>query len=329
MPKKLSQKEFEKRVYNKLGNEYKVVSKYKTIGENITIYHNKCNNYYTMKANTILNKGGKCPYCYGNIKNIKRLKKLSKNQRKTKKEFNKQIKNKSNDIIEVLGEYKTRRNKIKVKCINCENEWYMRPDAILRGDGCQKCSSRQSKEKVNQRIQEVTFNNYELIGGYTRIHDKAKIKHKLCNNILKISVDSFLNSNRRCLKCFDSSAEGIIYDYLNYHNISFKYQSKFKKCKNIKSLSFDFQIFRKNDFVLFELNGEHHFKNIYNKNKLIYTKKLDNIKRKFCKKNNIDLYTIYYINSNHLLNHQLPKMLYLIFGYDKFKNTTNTCILTN
>lgn len=57
----------------------------------------------------------------------------------THEDFVNNLKN-INKNIEVLGIYTKSRDKIKVKCKICRNEWEVTPNNLLRGRGCPKCA---------------------------------------------------------------------------------------------------------------------------------------------------------------------------------------------
>jgi very-short-patch-repair endonuclease len=88
-----------------------------------------------------------------------------------------------------------------------------------------------------------------------------------------------------------SRGEIIIQNYLMDHNIKYENQKKFKDCKNIFPLPFDFYLPDYN--MCIEFDGEQHFKQIHNW-RFEQTLKNDIIKTNFCKNNNIDLLRIKY-----------------------------------
>jgi hypothetical protein len=109
-----------------------------------------------------------------------------------------------------------------------------------------------------------------------------------------------------CPKCNSSKGENKIRCYLIDNNIYFEEQKKFPDCRNLRSLPFDFYIPDLN--ILIEYQGELHFDKmrIKNKNlafeKLQRTKQNDQIKKEWCKNNNIKLLEILYTDYNEIEN---------------------------
>jgi len=122
-----------------------------------------------------------------------------------------------------------------------------------------------------------------------------------------------------CPICKESYGEKQIGIFLDNNNIRYIRQKKFKNCKNIKVLPFDFYLPEYN--MCIEFDGIQHFKKIdkwggENNYKLIMLK--DNIKNNYCKNNNIyllrikyndDIITILekYLNKGHKIDIISPK----------------------
>lgn len=86
-------------------------------------------------------------------------------------------------------------------------------------------------------------------------------------------------------------------EYLNTTNLIFEEEKKFPKLKNIQPLRFDFYIEELN--IAIEFNGKQHYEPIdLFGGKVSYKKQVvnDNLKRKFCKANNIKLIEIGYFD---------------------------------
>lgn len=66
MPKKKTQEEFEKDVFNKLGSEYKVLDEYKGAHSKIILYHSKCGTLFELSPYQFIKGHQKkyCPICY-------------------------------------------------------------------------------------------------------------------------------------------------------------------------------------------------------------------------------------------------------------------------
>lgn len=85
----------------------------------------KCNHIWKAVPNSLV-QGHGCPVC-------------ANNQQKTHKRFVSEIHD-INPYIDILGEYKTARTPLKVKCTICGNEWVSKPYRLLNGAQCQNCT---------------------------------------------------------------------------------------------------------------------------------------------------------------------------------------------
>lgn len=61
-------------------------------------------------------------------------------------------------------------------------------------------TKRLTTEEVTKRIEELTGNEYLLLGNYVNAHTKILVKHNLCKNEYKVTWDNFQRGNR-CPKC--------------------------------------------------------------------------------------------------------------------------------
>jgi len=95
-----------------------------------------------------------------------------------------------------------------------------------------------------------------------------------------------------------SRGEEKISDILNKYNIKHNRQQTFKNCKSIKSLKFDFYLPEHN--LCIEFQGIQHYKEIDKYNGLKQRQLRDQIKREFCKKNNIELLEISYLDIKNI-----------------------------
>ena len=88
---------------------------------------------------------------------------------------------------------------------------------------------------------------------------------------------------------------------MDNNSIRYERQKRFKNCKNIKSLPFDFYLPERN--VLIEFDGIQYYEVVEHfggKEKFKIRKENDNIKNKFCTDNNIDLIRIKYSDINNI-----------------------------
>ncbi|MFA5586885.1 MAG: hypothetical protein WDA02_10280 [Saccharofermentanales bacterium] len=146
--------------------------------------------------------------------------------------------------------------------------------------------------------------DYSLVD-YKNMYTIIKI---ICpiHGIFKKSTVKHLNGSG-CNKCKQTKGEKQVRLFLENNNINYELEKKFKKCKNILPLSFDFYLPLHNTCI--EYDGIQHFKPIKifgGETELKKTKLRDQIKTDYCKNNNIKLIRIKY---NEDINKILLKKL--------------------
>jgi len=289
---KKSTEEFKKEVYDLVGNEYEVLSKYINNNTKLKILHNKCSNKYYVTPTSFLS-GERCPYCFG-------LKK------KSTEEFKKEVYDLVGDEYTVLGEYKGNMKYILIKHNKCGNEYKTYPNTFLSGKRCLICSGlkKKSTEEFKKEVYNIVNDEYTILGEYINNNTKIEILHNKCGNKYYVRPSDFLQ-NKRCPYCKQSKGEKKICDYLDKLKIPYKRQVTFKDCKYKNNLKFDFQIITNNNniIVLIEYDGEFHFKNFFYEENLKNQQIRDEIKNNYCKNNsNIHLYRIKYTEFNNIEN---------------------------
>jgi hypothetical protein len=131
-----------------------------------------------------------------------------------------------------------------------------------------------------------------------------------CGKICQIDRYSFNNNKVKSCGCLVSYYESVIEKILNKYNIGYKKQKTFDKCVYKNKLRFDFYLLDFN--ILIEYNGIQHYpkkckksptynpKHMHSNKKLKENQIRDEIKRKFCKNNNIKLIEIPYWEKNNI-----------------------------
>lgn len=108
----------------------------------------------------------------------------------------------------------------------------------------------------------------------------------------------------RGCNCMTSIGEAKVRSVLNKNKINFEQQYIFKNCRNINPLPFDFAIIEKDEPVmLIEYDGKHHYepvKRFGGEENLLLTKKNDEIKTEYAKRNNLLLIRIPYWEQNNI-----------------------------
>ena len=186
--KSLTHEEFMERFYikNKNADNIEILGEYVNAQTKIKC---KCkiDGYEWEARPSNLLEGYGCPKCAGNIN-------------KTTEEFKQEMK-KINDNIEILGEYVNAKTKIKCKCKIDGYEFEMKPNDLLRGQGCPKCAGniKKTTEEFKQEIKDIN-DNIEILGEYINNKIKIKCKCKIDGYEWEMTPNSLLNG-QSCPKC--------------------------------------------------------------------------------------------------------------------------------
>ncbi len=144
----------------------------------------------------------------------------------------------------------------------------------------------------------------EYVGKDKNNYALWKCKCHNCNNEIIVS-SRLLKAKQISCGCIKSKGETKIISILKENNINFSKEYKFKDLSDKDYLKFDFAIFDDNNKLkcLIEYQGIQHFKTSTgwsNEEHLLLTQKHDEIKRKYCKENNIKLIEIPYTDYNKI-----------------------------
>lgn len=310
MAKKRSKttEQFKKELY-KINPNLEVVGKYINNKTNIKVKCKLHNYIWEPKPNNLLNGKG-CPIC-GKERGIEK-------QTKSHTKFLEEVKE-INPNIKVIGKYKGNKKPIKCKCTIDGTVFYPHPSNLLKGQGCPTCGirSRADKRRMTQgefeEILEEVNPNIKVLGEYITQKDKILVACKKDGYTWEAKALHLLNGHG-CPVCNESKGEETIRKYLRKNHIKYRGQYKIKECKNKKPLPFDFALFNKDKLVaLIEYQGIHHYEPIElfgGKERFEYQQKNDNIKRNYCKINNIPLIEIPYTveNIEEYLDRQLLQL---------------------
>lgn len=142
---------------------------------------------------------------------------------------------------------------------------------------------------------------YELIGGefLGAMKKTLLLKCNICNHEW-ITHWNFMSTGHGCPLCNFSKGEWKVKRFLEKNNISHKIEHQFKDCINVLPLAFDFYLDAMN--ICIEYQGKQHYEPVsfngmgFEKacENYEYGLKNDNIKRNYCKENNIRLIEIPY-----------------------------------
>lgn len=277
-----SQLDFEKEIDLITKGEYCVVGKYTGNKKPISVKHNKCGRVFETQAN-IIKRGSGCPYC------------TKKHRRYTIQEHQDIINNiyGTNSIL-VMDNYINNKPKLKIRCLECNDERTIDFIALKRGKfKCSNCRQierekiknekiknrikkeevrrekmykleQQREEKRNSRfikyisqVEDIHGDSLTILEKRYNTTDKFEIRCNTCSNIFN-SDFKHLREGKGCPWCAMSKGERKISMILDQHNKSYEREYSFKET-NISSLRFDFAVFDEELKCLIEFDGEQHF----------------------------------------------------------------------
>lgn len=231
-------------------------------------------------------------------------------KRRTNEEFLVLAKEKHGGKFEYLDPYISNKDRIRIKCNICKTVTLQQPSTHLTGSGCRVCGSKTTADK--NRIAVTTFENkckklhgdkYIYHQDYKTTRGKIRITCKRHKKDFIQAAYAHSSKKHGCPLCKNSNGENLILDFLNSNKIKYITQKRFKECRNIKTLPFDFYIESEN--LCIEFDGIQHFqpvKRFGGLKRFRQTMINDSIKDNFCRENNISLIRISYNQINDIEN---------------------------
>ena len=228
----------------------------------------------------------------------------------------------SNTNCKLISKYTKASDKMKFKCLGCDNEFYARGQHILDGHKCRTCAlseygdkKRKSHEVFENEIKEKYGDEFILLSEYKGDKEKIKCLHTKCGKISEKNAGTLLE-NGGCKYCKESKGEKAIKLFLENNHIQYEREYRNKECKYKYTLPFDFAIYKDDKLkFLIEYDGELHYKPgrwKEAKNKFTSNLMKDNIKSEFAKQHKIKLIRIPYWEFNNIdeiLYHELRTLL--------------------
>lgn len=297
MAKRLSNEEYEKRLFEVYRGEYVNVEKYATKRTKIKFKHIECGTEFISLPNDVLRGLKKCPKCMS--------KKLKTMHLKDPNKFKEDFYNIFSSDYELLTEYENNRKKITVRH-KCGNIYKTTPNNLLsKKSGCPICAGNKKKtlEDFKRQVFELENGEYEVCGEYFGTNSKILMYHNECKNYYETTPKHFIQG-KRCTVCAESVGEAKVRKILNKYNLQYSKQFRFEDCRGERyPLPFDFAVFKNNELLmLIEVDGEQHFRpvnfngidneraiELFNKTKI-----RDKIKDEYCIRNDIKLLRIPY-----------------------------------
>jgi hypothetical protein len=167
---------------------------YKNAHTKITFKHVSCGHEFEKSANNFLTKGQRCPRCA--------RKKANDKKRKTHEKFVKEMFDIFGDEFVVRGEYINDSTKIEVVHTPCNSIIEKRPNALLKGSKCPKCSRKAKKNTIifKEEVFERVGDEYTVTGEYVRNDIDISMIHQECGKEFSIIPVEFLRG-QRCSNC--------------------------------------------------------------------------------------------------------------------------------
>jgi len=179
---------------------------------------------------------------------------------------------------------------------------------------------------------EVFINNpnIKIIGKYKNSHTKIKCRCKIHNYEWESPAWRISSGETGCPICNSSVGENKVAEILECNNITYIRQARFKNCRLEQPLRFDFYLPSYN--ICIEYQGEQHYfpvnfrgkgyKNFVRDFEL--GQKRDNIKREYCKENNILLIEVPYWEKDNIENYLLKEVKNNNVYFNVSKTVTTT-----
>ena len=219
--------------------------------------------------------------------------------RKTHDQYVKEVKKINPDII-VLDYYINNFTPILHKCRKHNIVWMTSPAVILRGGGCVECGKEKLRnchiKSHDTYVEELSKTNSNIVVLEEYKGTNTSILHKcLIDGYEWMAQPANILHGYGCPVCNISHGERNTQKWLEKHQIKYIPQKTYDDCKDKKVLPFDFYLPDYN--VCIEYQGEQHYRPVEyfgGEKQFEIQQKHDQIKRNYCKHNNIKLLEIPY-----------------------------------
>jgi hypothetical protein len=196
--------------------------------------------------------------------------------------------------------YISNREKVSIKCKK-HGLFRQRPYDHLIGKKCLICGKLATKTKTSSTTNEF-LKKARKRHGKTYDYPKAKYKNNRSKLIITCKIHGDFKqratdhlNGRGCQKCSKSKGEKIISEIFIKNKVDFIPEKRFKECRNLLPLPFDFYIPSKRTLV--EYNGRQHYESVsvFGGEEQLKKQQLhDKIKKSYADSNGYDLIVISY-----------------------------------
>jgi hypothetical protein len=243
--------------------------------------------------------GQNCPECAKILKNNKQYSNLDN--------FIECAKNIHGDKYDYsLVEYVRAIKKVKIICRD-HGVFEQQPNNHLSGQNCPECGKIVKSKKLRLDFEEFIEKaknihgdkyDYSLVEYVTTSH-KVKIICKKHNYCFESNSANHL-SGSGCPKCKLSRGVVQICNILDYNSIKYEIEKTIDGCVSDKNCKLKFDLYLNDRNIYVEYDGEQHFREVSvwgGEEGLRQRIKRDSIKDDFCKRNNIKLFRISYLDN--------------------------------
>lgn len=298
--RRLTQEEFIKKAKEIHGDKFDYSpTVYTTRRNNILVKCRECGEVFSVRAGHLLDGQG-CPKCW--------------QDRLTTEKYIARAKEKFHDRYDYTDTvYVNARTKIKFVC-PIHGAVEQNPMQHLNGFGCPKCEDENQRATTIEFIEKARevhgdLYDYSLVN-YTTRDKKVKIICKK-HGVFEQKAGNHL-SGYHCPHCSISRGEEKIKEWLNQHNIKFKWHYPLRRRNKKKGLSLiEVDFFVPSVNIIIEYNGEQHYEpiEIYGGEEQFEKQQArDREEERICKEQKINLLVIPYTdydNINQILKERL------------------------
>lgn len=210
--------------------------------------------------------------------------------------------------LTVVGEYEGYHKPIEVYCNICKITTIAYVSNFINLTArCKGCVAKKlheifalSQEEFENRVTK-RYPNVEILGEYLDNQKSIECKCKIHNYIYTTTVKNLLyKGSNGCPLCNQSSGEILLLNLLKKNHFNINSQHSFKDCKHINVLRFDAYDLSNN--IAYEYQGEQHYFPVdfagkgkeWAEQQFKINQQRDEIKRDYCRDNNITLIEIPY-----------------------------------
>ncbi|WP_050780587.1 zinc-ribbon domain-containing protein [Bacillus pseudomycoides] len=186
--------QFVKEVYDLVGDEYKVLSRYVKSKEKVEFRHKACGTVFKMQPSNFL-FGQRCNSCCYKVS--------AEKQKHTTERFISDVFNLVGDEYTVLGEYLNNHTHILMQHNKCGFEYLVQPSNFKGGKRCPKCQRgvQRTPKMYREEVYDLVGDEYTILGNFKNISEGVLTRYNECGFEWTPTPSNFLRGAKRCPKC--------------------------------------------------------------------------------------------------------------------------------